>query len=56
MKDDCNSNAEFGMCVNKNVLGSAPGSNCTTHEDCDILQNVEGVCENNATCKKGKMD
>ncbi len=55
MKDDCNSNAEFGMCVNKKcVLGSAPGSNCTTHEDCDILQNVEGVCENNATCKKGK--
>lgn len=55
MKDDCNSNAEFGMCVEKKcVLGSAPGSNCTTDADCDILQNVEGVCKNNTICKKGK--
>ena len=55
MKDDCHANAEFGMCVNKKcVLGSAPGSNCTRDEDCDILQNVEGVCKNNAICTKGK--
>jgi hypothetical protein len=56
MKDDCHSNAEYGMCVNqKCTVGSALGSNCQTDEDCDVLQNIEGSCnEGDKKCNKGK--
>jgi hypothetical protein len=57
MDDDCHQNVEFGICKN-NVctVGSTIGSSCTTHEDCDVLQEyAKGTCKDNK-CTTGKLN
>ncbi len=53
--EDCRASVEVGICDMKNhvcAVGSGQGKHCTKHEDCDILNRVEGACSA-GSCKSG---